>query len=161
MRAATANARRASSASAAWGRGWTVDGSSAQGYATAFDVIVGTAERIAMSEHRLTVLLLVIVIGLTVWVWHLWRHKLRDLAQRLSQCETRHDACGARERRNILAIATLHGVICSMQSALPPDHPMRRAGDNVRVPTLAELLSGDEAIAHAANPAAEAVLRDT
>lgn len=126
-------------------------GTEAQGYAGALDVIVGVLERIFKSEHALMIILALAVIALAIWVWHLSKHKINDLLTRLTSCETRHDACEGRERKNMIAIATLHGVVCQMQEALPQGHPLRRANDQIKIPSLTELLSGDPAVAAAHN----------
>lgn len=136
-----------------------MDGNNAQQYASAFDVLVRTVERIVASPYGLAIVLFLLVLSLAVIVLVLNRRRYKDLSARLTACEQRHGECATRERRNMLAIATLHGVVCTLHQALPPDHPMRRSTDHVRIPTLAELLSGDPTTASAYNPEAAAVMQ--
>jgi hypothetical protein len=137
-----------------------MDGENAVQYADAFDKTVSVVERILQSPLSLPIFLFLLVIVLAVIVIVLQRRQYADLNTRLLACEARHgtrdaelDDCEARDRRNMIAIATLHGIVCTLQESLPEDHPRRRKNDAIKIPTLQELLSGDPGVAARYNPA--------
>jgi hypothetical protein len=138
-----------------------MDGTNAVQYATAFEKTVAVVERILQSPLSLPIFLFLLVILLAIVVIVLQRRQYGDLIERLEACEARHGTsksdladCEARDRRNMIAIATLHGIVCTLQESLPADHPRRRKTDNLRIPSLQELLSGDPNVAARYNPAA-------
>lgn len=141
-----------------------MEGNSAVQYADAFDKTVAVVERILQSPLSLPIFLFLLVIVLASVVILLQRRQYADLNTRLNACEQKHgtrdddlDECEQRDRRNMIAIATLHGIVCTLQASLPEDHPRRRKSDNLAIPSLKELLSGDPELVTRFNPAAAGI----
>lgn len=144
-----------------------MDGNNAVQYATAFEKTVGVVEKILQSPLSLPIFLFLLVIVACVVIIMLMRKQAvmnkaayADLNTRLQACEARHstrdadlEECEKRDRRNMIAIATLHGIVCTLQESLPADHPRRRKSDSMRIPSLDELMSGDPNMAARFNPA--------
>lgn len=144
-----------------------MDGNNAVQYATAFEKTVAVIEKILQSPLSLPIFLFLLVIAACVVIIVLMRKQAAmnksayaDLNTRLQACEQRHgtrdvelEDCERRDRRNMIAIATLHGIVCALQEALPADHPRRRKTDSMRIPSLDELMSGDPNMAARFNPA--------
>jgi hypothetical protein len=145
-----------------------MDGTNAVQYADALDKTVTVVERILQSPLSLPIFLFLLVIVACIVIIVLMRNQAKmnkaaytDLNTRLQACEARHstrdadlDDCEKRDRRNMIAIATLHGIVCTLQESLPADHPRRRKTDGFQIPSLEELMSGDPKMAARFNPAA-------
>lgn len=132
-------------------------GDDAQGYATGFGTLVDSLFKIANTPGGLLVFLLLGIIVLGVMLWRIRGrlekavdNKFADLSTRLTACEERHSGsikresdCRERERKNLLAIATLHGLIRGIEANIP---------GSVHIPSLDELFSGRWSTAQSYNP---------
>lgn len=131
--------------------------SEAGSFVQAFGDLVDTLFKIANTPGGLLVLLLLGIIVMGVMLWRIRGRleqavdsKFADLNGRLTACESRHaesvareHECKERERKNLLAIATLHGVIHSIEATIP---------GSVHIPSLDELFSGQWSTAQSYNP---------